>query len=355
MAMFKDILTSNESLFTNDMALDVEYTPPIIKFRENQQQYVATCIKPLLLKRNGKNLFVTGKPGIGKTVAVKHILNELNKETDEVNTIYINCWKKNTAFKVVNDMCEQLGYKWAYNKRTEEILAEVLRLINKKSAVVVLDEVDKLEDQDLIYTLLEDIYRRSLILITNYEDCLEKIDSRIISRLTPETLKFNAYNKIETKEILKQRVFYAFVKDAWNEGAFNLIAEKTFELSDIRLGLFLLKEAGLIAESESSKTVNLKHAEKAISKLADFKIRNNSELTEEENKILDLIKDNSGRSATEIYDAYNKVGDKTYRTFYRKLKDLEKAKLISIEEVEKEHGGKRSIINYGYTKRLNEF
>src|SRR3989344_973951 len=209
MAMFKDILTSNESLFTNDMALDVEYTPPIIKFRENQQQYVATCIKPLLLKRNGKNLFVTGKPGIGKTVAVKHILNELNKETDEVNTIYINCWKKNTAFKVVNDMCEQLGYKWAYNKRTEEILAEVLRLINKKSAVVVLDEVDKLEDQDLIYTLLEDIYRRSLILITNYEDCLEKIDSRIISRLTPETLKFNAYNKIETKEILKQRVFYA--------------------------------------------------------------------------------------------------------------------------------------------------
>ena len=80
MGLFDEMLKGEESLFLDTIALDVDFVPGIIKHREQEQQYIATCIKPLLQKRSGKNLFITGSPGIGKTVAVRHVLQELKKE-----------------------------------------------------------------------------------------------------------------------------------------------------------------------------------------------------------------------------------------------------------------------------------
>src|SRR3990167_5000955 len=108
MALFKDILHSDESLFKNELALDYSFLPKILPHRQEQQRYIATIIKPLLDGRNGKNLFIYGVPGIGKTVAIRHVINELGEETDEVVPIYINCWQKNSTFKILCEICEQL-------------------------------------------------------------------------------------------------------------------------------------------------------------------------------------------------------------------------------------------------------
>jgi cell division control protein 6 len=94
MTLFKDMLGSDESLFKNELALDYSFLPKLLPHRENQQKYLATCIKPLLMGKNGRNLFVYGAPGIGKTAALRFILNELEEETEEVIPIYINCWQK---------------------------------------------------------------------------------------------------------------------------------------------------------------------------------------------------------------------------------------------------------------------
>ena len=48
MGLFKDMLQSGESLFTNEVALDFEFVPKNIPFRENQQKQIARCIQPLL-------------------------------------------------------------------------------------------------------------------------------------------------------------------------------------------------------------------------------------------------------------------------------------------------------------------
>ena len=60
MGMFKDMLGSEESLFRDSVALDYDYLPKILKYREQEQRHFATCIKPLLANRNGRNLFVSG-------------------------------------------------------------------------------------------------------------------------------------------------------------------------------------------------------------------------------------------------------------------------------------------------------
>ena len=70
MSLFKGMLGSEESLFLNPVALDYDFMPKLIPYREQEQKHIATCIKPLFQQRSGRNLIITGPPGIGKTVAV---------------------------------------------------------------------------------------------------------------------------------------------------------------------------------------------------------------------------------------------------------------------------------------------
>src|SRR3972149_9649688 len=111
MGLFNDVLGAGESLFKNEESLDPEWLPKNLPFRENQHQYIATCIKPLLNNRNGMNLFVFGAPGIGKTAATRFVLRELEETTDEVIPVYVNCWQKNSTLKILVELCNVLGYK----------------------------------------------------------------------------------------------------------------------------------------------------------------------------------------------------------------------------------------------------
>jgi len=94
---------------------------------------------------------------------------------------------------------------------------------------------------DFLYTFLEEIYKKCVIMITNHKEWLEELDERIKSRLTPEVICFNCYTKEETRGILKQRSEYAFFPNVWETGAFEVVVEKTAELKDMRSGLYLLR------------------------------------------------------------------------------------------------------------------
>jgi cell division control protein 6 len=269
---YKDFLSGEETLFKEPIVLDYDYMPKLIPYRENEQREIALVIKPLVTMRNGKNIFVYGSPGIGKTLACKHVLKEVEEQYD-IFCLYINCWKRNTSYKIALQLCEELDYPFVQNKKTDELFDVIKKEINKKSAVFVLDEVDKLEDVSFLYFLLEDIYRKSIILITNNKDWLVTLDSRIKSRLTPQILEFRNYSKEETEGILKQRLKYAFYEGVFQEDAFELVIEKTFEKKDIRIGLYLMKEAGNNAELRSSKKITTQDVEDAIRKLGEFSIK----------------------------------------------------------------------------------
>lgn len=338
--LFKDILSDEESLFTDEIALDFDYMPPVMKYREQQQTYIANCIKPLFQNRNGKNLLITGKPGIGKTLAVRKVLEELEKETDEIIPIFINCWKKDTFHKIMVDICEQIGYKWGYNKKTDEVFKEISKILNKKKIVLCFDEIDKLKEDQAIYSILEDIDKKTIILITNEIDFLSKLDQRIKSRLMPDFLEFRPYNFDETKGILEYRRDFAFVTNVWDEEGFNSIAEKTYELKDIRTGLFLLREGGNIAESKASRKIIPEHTQQAIEKLKDYKIKDSASMEDDEKWIVDFVKNNSGKSSLEVYDEYRKEYNKSLRNFQRKIRKLAKIGNLSINEKVSGKGGK---------------
>ena len=357
MALFKDMLKADESLFKNSVALDYDYMPKLIKYREDEQFQMALCIKPLLQKRNGRNLFIYGPPGIGKTVACRHVLQELEDDSDDIVSVYINCWQKNTSFKILIEICNILGYKLTHNKKTDELFSIVKSMLNKKSAVFVFDESDKLEDFDFLYMILEEIYRKSIFLITNNSSWISQLDDRIKSRLTPEMLEFRPYNIKETEGILRERINYAFVDNIWDEDAIKLAVNETFGLGDIRSGLFILKEAGNNAEDRSSRKIIVDDVKKAIEKLPEFSSKDSSELEEEKKFMLEIIKKNSGKKIGEVYKSYQEAGGKAvYKTFQRKIAKLEKQGFISTEKIAGGKEGKTTIINYkNITKKITDF
>lgn len=346
------------SIFANELALDYNFVPKLIPFREAQQKYIASCIKPLLEKRNGKNIVIFGPPGVGKTVATRHILNEIEEETEDIVTIYINCWNKNTSYKVAIEICDALDYKFVQNKKTEELFEVIKGMLNRKSAVFVFDEIDKAEDYNFLYTLLEDIYRKSIIMITNYKSWVSELDDRIKSRLTPEMLEFSGYSKDEIRGIVKERADYAFVPKCVHDDALNFIANATMENGegDVRTGIYLLREAGMVADEKASGCILLEHAQEAAKKLADFSIKKSGELDDDTQKILTLIKMKTGGKIGELFKFYQEEGGNlSYKSFQRKVAKLEENKFIVAERLMGGSEGTTTMISLPQEKKLTEF
>lgn len=355
MSLFKEILKNTETLFKDTVVLDYDFQPKIMPFRENEQQRFAVAIRPLLQGHNGKNLFVYGAPGIGKTTACKHVLRELEEETEEIIPIYINCWKENTTFKVFYKICENLGFKFIQNKKTTELFSLIQGKLNKKGAVFVFDEIDKLEELDFLYTITEDIYRKAIILVTNYRDSYSELDERIRSRLSPEFLCFKAYVEAEINGILRQRRDYSFVQGCWEEEAFKEIVEKCLEAEDVRVGLFLMREAGNLAEERSSRKIGLVHVAEAIKKADDFQIKPKEKLDEDLQIILDLARDNSGRKIGDVYAAYTQMGgEMSYKSFQRRINKLKEGRFLATEKVAGKEGN-TTLIHCSANKKITEF
>lgn len=355
MSLFQDMLKEGESLFRDTVFLSYDFQPKLLKFRENEQQQFAVAIRPLLQKHSGRNLFVYGPPGVGKTTACKHVLRELEEETSEVLPLYINCWKENTTFKVYSKICYDLGFKFLVNKKSSELFEIIKEKLNKLSVVFIFDEIDKLEDINFLYALLEDIYRKSIFLITNYRDSYSEMDERIRSRLNPEFVFFRPYNESEIASILKQRRDYAFVPGCWDEEAFKEITEKAAEIKDVRIGLYLMREAGNLAEEKNSRRIGESHVAEAVRKVDDFHIKPKEGLDEESSLVLNLVKEHSGEKVGELYSFYSeKGGEMSYKTFRSKISKLEESRFISTEKVSGREGNS-TLVHYAAEKKLTEF
>jgi cell division control protein 6 len=327
-----------------------------LPYRDGQQHYIASCIKPLLQGRNGKNLFIFGAPGIGKTAAIRWVFRDLEEHSDDVVPVYINCWQKNTTYKIVVEMCDILGYKFTQNKKTEELFRIVKERLNKRAAVFAFDEIDKVEDFDFLYSILEEIYKKTILLITNYKEKLDELDERVRSRLLPETLEFPQYSRAETAGILKDRAKYAFIAGVWEKEAMDAIAAKTADIKDIRCGLYLMRAAGSIAEDESSKKILANHAKAAIEKLPEFTVKDKGGLDDESSAILGIVKENSGKKIGELFKIYEATGGKaTYKTFQRKIAKLSENRFVSTEKITGGKDGTTTIVSLPKEKKLTEF
>ena len=262
----EDLLSDEESLFTAPGVLEIEYLPRLMPFREDKQKYIAHCIDRL--PSVSTNLVIQGPSGIGKTACVKWVFREFReKGSEDISLVYINCWRNDTLQKIAIDLCSQFGIQTSYRGQEEIQRAAFHRLKSMGPVAIVFDEVDRLQDDTLLYNFMEELSHKTIILISTRKEFLAELDSRVRSRLMPETMEFAPYTLDQTQEILSERREAAFVTGVWEANAFEIVVRKCFQQKDIRTGLALMKNAGIAAESDASRKITMSHVKEAIEKM----------------------------------------------------------------------------------------
>lgn len=337
MSLFNDILASDQTLFKDETILDFEYIPPAISNRDIEIKTVVEGVKPLFFDRRPTNLFITGKPGIGKTLTVRYVFNDLKQTSNEIVPCYINCWKNSTYHSVFVELSKFFGVPYpSKGVSTDEIIRGITKKIeNKKGIVVAFDEIDKARTMDFLYPLIEGFGRKiGVVLISNYPDFLRRVDSRLLSRLNIENLDFKPYSFEQFRDVLNERIKFAFYPNVFENDAFESIAEKAYSKKDVRLGISLLLKSGRVAEKDSSKKINKKHVDVAISNIDESLRKEKSKnLQEHEKKIIDLLKKNNGIITGELYNEFVKSGEEiSMRTFRKYLNQLERLEFIQTKE-----------------------
>lgn len=337
MGLFNDMLSNDQTLFKDETVLDFDYIPPAVANRDEEIRFIVNSIKPLFLEKRPSNIFITGAPGIGKTLTARFVCSDLKETSEEVVPCYINNWKCSTYHSVFVELSKFFGVPYPRKGvSTDEIIRGITKKIdNKKGIVIVFDEIDKARTMDFVYPLIEGFGRKiCLVFISNYSDFIKKMDSRLVSRLNLENLDFKEYTQTQVHNILNERVKFAFYQNVFTPEALNKITDYSFKNNDLRLGISLLLKSGRAAENDASKKVLITHVESALSNIKKTIFEESaSKLQEHEQAILDLIKKNDGCITGELYQEFLKEHDDvSIRTFRKYLNRLETLEFIKTED-----------------------
>ena len=296
--MVKKSLTSffeeflyKESLFVDRSILSSSYTPQNIYHRDNEINKIANILAPALKQEKPSNLFIYGNTGTGKTLTVKHVIDNMGEVSRNKNIplkiIYTNCKLKrvaDTEYRLISQLASFFGKTLPpTGLPTDEIYKAFYSAVEKdKSGVlIVLDEIDQLikkTGDGVFYNLTrinEELKNSQITIvgISNNTTFIENIDPRVKSSLSEESILFAPYNALEMQKILKERTSKAFKENVVEQGVIEKCAAYAArEHGDARKAIELLRVAGEIAERTKSKTISTDHIDEAEERLEKEKI-----------------------------------------------------------------------------------
>jgi len=127
-------------------------------------------------------------------------------------------------------------------------------------------------------------------------------------------IHYPSYGHSEMKEILRKRVELGFYPNVFEEEAFDAVVDFAYAAGDVRYGIYLLKTAGMLAESRGSRKVQLEDVRKAhAGESLSFVAKTVSALNSEERAILGMIYSQGEVSTGELYDIVRGEVNMSYR------------------------------------------
>lgn len=270
-------------MFKDRDVLRHDYIPNKLPHRELQIRSLGMIVAPILLMKRCSNIFIYGKPGTGKTAAMRYVLSHLkSKSVDSgasVKIAYVNCRLAGTEYRVLTNLCEAVDVHVPFTGIAAGEIFDRFKQgleIRKVSFITVLDEVDELvktKGDKLLYELtrINEALTSSQVSIVGISNDLyfkELLEPRVLSSLSEEEIMFRPYNASELQDILQERAKLAFSESALLDGVIGLCAALAAgEHGDARRALDLLRVAGEVAERNNATVIKENHVREAAERI----------------------------------------------------------------------------------------
>ena len=299
----EDILMHDESLFQNINAFDPDYMPPNYNFRDTQMEAMAMSIRPALKGGQPSNAIVLGSPATGKTTAMRKVFELVEKNSEKVVCVYINCQINTTRFGIFSQIYKKVfGYLPPENGVPfSRIYSQIMKHLqkNEQSLVVALDDINYLFQSKNANKVVYDILRAyeefpgvktSIFAILSDLEFKYAFDKNVNTVFIPQEITFPPYSYSEIEDILNDRVKAGFFPNVVNNDILEQVAMYTSENGDLRLGINLLRSCGNIAEADASREITQNHFDKAVDSLVSIHIRETlNSLSDSEENLLKMI------------------------------------------------------------------
>ena len=356
----EDILMYDESLFQNINAFDPDYMPQNYNFRDTQMEAMAMSIRPAIRGGQPSNAIVLGSPATGKTTAIRKVFELVEKTTEKVVCVYINCQLHTTRFGIFSQIYKKMfGHippetGVPFSRIYDQIMKDLQK--NEKSLVIALDDVNYLFQSKNANKVFYDMLRAyeeypgvktAIFAILSDLEFKYAFDKNVNTVFIPQEINFPLYSYSEIEEILRNRAKAGFYPNVLSDDVLEQIAMYTYENGDLRIGINLLKSCGNIAEADASREILEKHYEKAIDSLVSVNIeRTINSLNDTEKALLKIIADYDGvYTAGELFELFEDKTGARRSSFNRTLDKLEFVRLIDTKFTGKGvKGNSREII-----------
>jgi len=356
------MLLWEETLFKDRDLFELDHLPEHFAHRESQMNGLKFCIRPALMGSRSVNALCLGPPGTGKTTAVFKLFEEIEAHSSKVIPVYVNCQMDSTRYAVFFQLYKKIfghappssgvSFKRIFEKVAKESADRNLVL------VVALDDINYLfaekEIDHVLYSLLRahetcPRARMGVVAILSEPTLRYVLDPRVASVFQPEEIPFPLYSREETKDILSRRAQLGFYPGVISEEVLETIVDLTEKSGDLRVGIDLLKRAGLSAEKRASKSISIQDVESSYerSRLVHLAHALKS-LKQDEIKMLRLAAEHEGSRAGELYDLFYKETGAGYTRFHEILNKLDAVRLINTDFTGAGKRGRSRIIKMRY-------
>lgn len=261
-------------VYRNRDALREDYQPEKLVGRDEELERYKTALQPVINGEQPNNIFIYGKTGVGKTAGTQFLLDHLIEDATQYDDIELtvkmmNCDGLSSSYQIATRLVNMFRADSNQISTTGYPRATVYDMLWDEldacggTVLIVLDEVDHIEDDSILYQLPRARANSNLseakigiIGISNDFSFRDNLSPKVKSSLCEEELQFPAYDAQELIEILSQRADVAFHDGVMGEGVIELCAAYgAKDAGDARQSLDLLMKTGDIARDQETDTI----------------------------------------------------------------------------------------------------
>jgi len=275
------IFERDTDIYQDRDALREDYQPDELVGRDEELRAYQTALQPVINGEQPNNIFLYGKTGVGKTAATRYLLSHLKEDVKqyediEFNLVFLNCDGLTSSYQIATRLVNELRDDANQISTTGYPRSAVYDMLWNEldelggTVLVVLDEVDHVQDDSILYQLPRARANDNLtstkigiIGISNDFSFRDDLSPKVKSSLCEQEIHFPAYDAGDLQKILRQRASVAFYDGVLDDAVIPLCAAYgAKDAGDARQSIDLLMKAGDLARDDDTEVITEAHVER---------------------------------------------------------------------------------------------